>query len=168
MLPILTLGEEILNTKAITVPDIDQSVRDLVSSMFESMYEGQGIGLAAPQVGVSQRIFICHAAGDKARVFINPEIIATSPEQETYEEGCLSIPGIYADIVRPEQIQIQAWNEKGRPFTLDADGMLARVIQHEFDHLKGILFLERLPSKKRERLVKLYNRKCAPAAGNPV
>ncbi|MFQ3547068.1 MAG: peptide deformylase, partial [Termitinemataceae bacterium] len=118
-----------------------------------------GIGLAGPQVGLLQRIFIVHIEGETPRVFINPTIIGTSPEQSQYEEGCLSIPGMYADVNRPEKITIQAWNERGRPFTLDAEGLLARVIQHEYDHLEGVLFIDRLSELKRKRLIALYEKK---------
>jgi peptide deformylase len=92
-------------------------------------------------------------------VFINPTIIGTSPEISQYEEGCLSIPGLYADVTRPEKVTVQAWNERGRPFTLDAEGLLARVIQHEYDHLEGVLFIDRLSEPKRNRLLTLYDKK---------
>ncbi len=141
------------------VPDFDQTLRDLVEAMFETMHQGDGIGLAAPQVGVLKRVFISNVTGDEPRVFINPEILRTSIEQSTYEEGCLSIPEIYADILRPSAVTIQAWNERGKPFRLDAEGLLARVILHENDHLNGILFIDRVNAKKRKRLVKLYDRK---------
>jgi peptide deformylase len=89
-------------------------------------------------------------------VFVNPEILETSLEQGAYEEGCLSIPGVNADVVRPQGVKVQAWNGRARPFSLDAEGLLARVVQHELDHLNGVLFIERLDSKRRERLVKQY------------
>ncbi|MEJ5188891.1 MAG: peptide deformylase, partial [Breznakiellaceae bacterium] len=93
------------------------------------------------------------------RVFINPSIIQTSPELTEYEEGCLSIPGLYGEVKRPEAVRIQAWNERGRPFTLDAEGLLARVIQHEYDHLEGVLFIDRLSEPKRKKLLALYDKK---------
>ncbi len=92
-------------------------------------------------------------------MFINPDILETSLEEETLEEGCLSVPGVYTEIVRPASVRVQAWNEKGRPFTLSADGMLARVIQHELDHLNGVLFVDRLDAKKRKRLLASYDEK---------
>ncbi|RKX77988.1 MAG: peptide deformylase [Spirochaetes bacterium] len=159
MLKIYKLGDEILHKKASMVPDFDQTLRDLVEAMFETMHQGDGIGLAAPQVGVLKRVFISNVTGDEPRVFINPEILRTSIEQSTYEEGCLSIPEIYADILRPSAVTIQAWNERGKPFRFDAEGLLARVILHENDHLNGILFIDRVNAKKRKRLVKLYDRK---------
>jgi peptide deformylase len=90
---------------------------------------------------------------DVPRVFINPSIIETSEELVKYEEGCLSIPGLYADVIRPKTVRIQAWNEKGRPFTLTADGILARVILHEYDHLEGTLFIDRISEVKRNRIL---------------
>ncbi|ADN02973.1 peptide deformylase [Spirochaeta thermophila] len=153
------LGDEILRKRAVLVPEIDGRVARVVEGMFDLMHEANGIGLAAPQVGISQRFFICHVPEGEPLVFINPEITATSPELTTFEEGCLSIPQIYADVVRPAAVEVSAWNLQGKPFRMEADGMLARVIQHEFDHLNGVLFLDRLPSKKRERLEQLYWRR---------
>ena len=123
------------------------------------MHAGKGIGLAGPQVGELKRLFVTHVEGDVPRVFINPQIIQTSNEQNVFEEGCLSIPAMYADVERPVAVTVQAWNERGRPFTLDAEDLLARVIQHEFDHLNGILFLDHLDDKKRNRIINLYSRR---------
>lgn len=159
MMKIITIGDEVLRGKAATVADFDEGLVRLSEEMITTMHEGDGIGLAAPQVGILKRIFVCHVRGDKPRVFINPEIIGTSPEEAEYEEGCLSIPGVYADVVRPEAIQVQAMNEKGKLFKLDADGLLARVIQHEMDHLKGVLFIDHLEERKRRRLMKLYEKR---------
>ena len=162
MIDVVTVGsadEEILHKQAATIADIDERIVRLAQEMIDSLSIHKGIGLAGPQVNEQLRLFVTHAQGDIPRIFINPEIIMTSNDLVPYEEGCLSIPGIYADVMRPAEIQIQAWNEKGRPFTLDADGMLARVIQHEYDHLRGKLFIDRINEKKRERLLKVYNKK---------
>ncbi|AEJ20445.1 peptide deformylase [Gracilinema caldarium] len=156
---IITLGNDVLRQKALPIQDIDGQVKALAQEMIETMHRGRGIGLAGPQVGLLQRIFVVQVDGDSPRVFINPTIIGTSSEIVQYEEGCLSIPGLYADVTRPEKVTIQAWNERGRPFTLDADGLLARVIQHEYDHLEGVLFIDRLTEPKRNRLLKLYDKK---------
>jgi len=153
------LGHEVLRQKALPVQDINDEIAALVKEMRETMYAGRGIGLAGPQVGLLQRIFVVHIEGDIPRVFINPSIIQTSPELTEYEEGCLSIPGLYGEVKRPEAVRIQAWNERGRPFTLDAEGLLARVIQHEYDHLEGILFIDRLSEPKRKKLLALYDKK---------
>ncbi len=156
MLNILTLGDPLLKKKSARLSDIDGVVAELVAEMFQSMERARGLGLAAVQVGHLVRLFVTMAPRDKPRVFINPDILETSIEQVPYEEGCLSIPGINADVVRPAQVRVQAWNEKGRPFTLDADGLLARVIQHEYDHLDGVLFVDRLEEKKRGKLISEY------------
>lgn len=158
MLSIITIGDPILAKTSALVPDIDAGVRRLVQQMFETMGT-RGIGLAAVQVGTPIRLFVTRALRDQARVFINPDLLETSVEQGTIEEGCLSVPGLYTDMVRPVSVRVQAWNEKGRPFTLSADGMLARVIQHELDHLNGILFVDRLDAKRRKRLLASYDEK---------
>ncbi len=139
--------------------DIDGEIARLAEAMLESMYKGDGIGLAGPQVGMLKQIFVCHAQNDQPRVFINPQIIATSQEQLPYEEGCLSIPGVWGDVVRPQAITVQAVNEKGKPFRIDADGILARVVQHEMDHLKGVLFIDHLDENTRKKILKTYGRK---------
>ena len=156
MLNIVTLGDERLKKHSIVVPDFDGEIDSLVEQMFETMYANKGIGLAAVQVGKLIRLFITHVPKDAPRVFINPEMIETSVDLGSFEEGCLSIPEVNADVVRPTQVKVQAWNVKGRPFSMDADDMLARVIQHELDHLNGVLFIDRIDAKKRERLVKQY------------
>jgi peptide deformylase len=157
MLNIITLGDDQLRKHSIVVPELNGTIHTLIEQMFESMRANKGIGLAAVQVGNLYRLFITEIAGDKPRVFVNPEILETSLEQVAYEEGCLSIPGVEAEVVRPLRVRVQAWNEKGRPFTLDAEELLARVVQHEYDHLNGVLFIDRIDPKKRERLVRQYN-----------
>ena len=126
--------------------------------MLEILVKDKGVGLAATQIGIMKRIFIVYIQNDIPRVFINPSILETSYQTYKYEEGCLSIPGIYAQVIRSESLKIQAWNEKGRPFTLEAGWLLARVILHEYDHLEGVLFLDRLPEKKRDKLVAKFER----------
>ncbi len=159
MLSIIKLGDPILKKHSVVVPDINDEIRTLVGDMFETMERGKGVGLAAVQVGELLRLFITKVPGDDPRVFINPDILETSIEQATMEEGCLSIPGLYTEVMRPQSIRIQAWNEKGRPFTLSAEDYLARVIQHELDHLNGVLFLDRVGPKKRQRLLAEYDSK---------
>jgi peptide deformylase len=132
-----------LRKKAEPIPEVNDEIRKLAEDMFETMIEANGVGLAAPQVGLSLRMFVAMADDDVKRVFINPQIIKTSEEVGEYEEGCLSIPQVYESITRPLGVTVQAINEKGRPFTLEADGLLARIIQHEYDHLDGILYIDR-------------------------
>jgi peptide deformylase len=156
---IITLGDEILRKVALPIVDIDGSMAALAKDMIDAMRIGRGVGLAGPQVGELKRIFVTQIDGDVPRVFINPSIIETSPELSEFEEGCLSIPGMYADVTRPAALRVQAWNERGRPFTIDADGFLARVILHEYDHLEGTLFIDRLSEAKRNKVLALYEKK---------
>jgi len=142
-----------LRQKAVPVKDINDEVRQTAKSMLETMREGKGLGLAAPQVGFLKRLFVTHTEKEGPLVFINPSIVWTSQEQVDCEEGCLSLPGMYADVRRPEKIRVQAWDEKGRAFNLEVAGILARVIQHENDHLEGILFIDRLNEAKRQKLL---------------
>ncbi len=159
MLDIVTLGDDVLREQVDEIQDVNGEIAELAQSMLSTMYTGDGVGLAAPQVGLLKSLFVCHVNGDQPRVFINPQIIGTSQEMLPYEEGCLSIPGVYGDVIRPASITVQAINERGRPFKVDAEGMLARVIQHEMDHLKGVLFIDHLDEKQRERLLKNYQKK---------
>ena len=128
---ILTLGNDLLRQKAQPVKNIGPEYLKISEELIDALHAQKGIGLAGPQVGLMERIFAVHVEDDIPRIFINPSIIETSQETEKYEEGCLSIPGIYSDVVRPSTVKIQAWNEKGRPFTVEASGIIARVILHE-------------------------------------
>ncbi len=134
----------------------DDDTRQLVDDMLEAMHDKKGIGLAATQVGERVRVFITNAPDDRERVVLNPEIVETSIETEVIEEGCLSIPGVNADVERPARVRVQAWSLKGRPFVLEADEMLARVIQHELDHLNGRLFIDHLDEDERSRVLSEY------------
>ena len=159
MLDIYTIGADVLRNQAAAIDKFDDELAAFVEKMFVTMKQGKGVGLAAPQVGVSQRLFVIQIDGDKPRVFINPEIVETSVDLVGFEEGCLSIPGVYADLDRPAEVRVQAWNERGRRFVLGAEGFLARVIQHELDHLNGVLFTDRLPERSRDRLLKQYEKR---------
>lgn len=143
ILDVVKLGGDVLRKKAEPVEQVNDDIRRLAEDMFETMTALEGVGLAAPQIGRSLRMFVVIADDDVRRVFINPQIIKTSQETGEYDEGCLSIPQVYETIVRPLSVTVQALNENGRPFTLEADGLLARVIQHEYDHLDGILYIDR-------------------------
>jgi peptide deformylase len=127
---------------------VDQSVRDLVRDMLRSMYSAKGIGLAAPQVGVAKQLLVIDLDLEEAStpplVLINPEITAAGASCNTYEEGCLSIPGVYLQVVRPSVVDVSFRDELGRPRRMKADGLLARCIQHEMDHLRGVLFVDRV------------------------
>ena len=149
---------DILRQKTEPVMRFDAELAAFAKEMIVTMVEGRGIGLAAPQVGRLSSVFVAQDEDHKAFIFINPEIIGTSLEVISYEEGCLSIPGMYEEVVRPEAVVIQAYNEKGRPFKRECSGLLARVVQHELDHLKGVLFIDYLSEMKRERLLKQYEK----------
>ncbi len=151
---VMTLGDEVLRIKAEPVAEVTDEIRELIREMFVTMKVEDGIGLAAPQIGKSIRLFVVQADDDVERAFINPQIIETSLETESYEEGCLSIPKQYEEVIRPSRVTVQALNERGRRFTLEADGLLARVIQHEYDHLDGVLFIDRIDPDKKEKIEK--------------
>lgn len=142
---ITKLGEPILReiSEPVKPEEINDEFRAFINEMFEAMIQADGVGLAGPQAGILKRVFVAIADDNIRRVFINPQIIKTSEELCDYEEGCLSIPQVYESIRRPAKVTVQALNEKGKPFTLDADGLLARIIQHENDHLDGKLFIDR-------------------------
>ena len=143
ILDIVKLGEESLRQPSIPVAEVSDEIKQLAEDMFDTMIEADGVGLAAPQIGKNIRMFVLIADDDVRRVFINPQIIKTSEETGPYDEGCLSIPQVYETIERPLRVTVQAINEKGKAFTLDADGLLARIIQHENDHLDGVVFIDR-------------------------
>lgn len=161
---ILHLGEDLLRQKSLPVEEVNDELRATLAAMFDSMIENNGVGLAAPQVGILKRFFVVLVDDDVRRVFINPQIVATSQEMCDYEEGCLSIPNVYEKITRPARITVQALNERGKPFVLEADGFLARVIQHEYDHLEGILYIDRGDQDFREKTIQQFERRAARKA----
>jgi peptide deformylase len=147
ILDIRVLGDPILRQATTRVTDF-ASVQRLIDDMFETMYHARGIGLAAPQVGRSERLAVIDVEKDPF-VIVNPEIAEWSPGKEKGEEGCLSIPDIYADVERPKTVTIHAFDRHGKPFERSADALLARCLQHEIDHLDGKLFLDYLSVLKR-------------------
>ncbi|MBZ4673608.1 MAG: Peptide deformylase [Spirochaeta sp.] len=159
MLDIYTLGEEVLREKCQKVTEFDNALRILVDAMFDTMDEADGVGLAAPQVGVTQRLFVIHIRGEEKRAYINPQIIETSIETSTDEEGCLSIPGVWHDVQRPARVTVQAQDVEGKVFQVKADGLLARALQHENDHLNGVLFIDRLSDEEREKIIQAYEKR---------
>lgn len=134
---------------------VDDLVRALVDDMAETMYQAPGIGLAAPQLGVAQRVIVIDISEERnaLQVFINPQILFTDGEQ-TLEEGCLSVPGIYDDVTRAARIRVRALGRDGKPFELETEGLLAACVQHEIDHLEGKLFIDRLSRLKQQRIRK--------------
>ncbi len=150
-------GSPVLRRKAEPVTLFDDDLRTFVEHMAETMYTGNGIGLAAPQVGMLKRIAVIDLSFgeevDKILAMVNPEILETEGEC-TMEEGCLSIPGVFEDVVRPERVRVRYRDLNGKPVETDADGMVARVVQHEIDHLEGVLFVDRIGAAKRVLLAK--------------
>ena len=155
LLNILHFPDPKLRTKAQPVQVVDETISRLVSDMFETMYTAPGIGLAATQVDVHQRVIVIDVSEDKSAplCLINPEILSREGEQQ-YDEGCLSVPGFYEPVDRAARIRVRALNEKGEQFEMDAEGLLAVCIQHEMDHLEGKLFVDYLSEMKRTRIRK--------------
>lgn len=160
MLDIYTLGDEVLREPCERVSEFDSALAMLTDAMFETMIDADGVGLAAPQVGVSLRFFVVDTRREGERLaFFNPEIVETSDDSVPYEEGCLSVPGLYHDVMRPSRVTVHAQDINGKGFTLQASGLLARVIQHEYDHLEGRLFIDRLDEKEKEKMNALWQRR---------
>lgn len=157
-LSIITAPDPRLKIKSTKVEQVDASLRRLMDDMLDTMYAAPGIGLAAIQVGVPKRIIVMDVSADgepKRPIFlINPEIVAASEEDAAYEEGCLSLPGQFAEVVRPAQIELKHLDYHGKPQLLKAEGLLATCIQHEMDHLEGILFVDHLSALKRNMILR--------------
>ncbi len=154
VLNILRYPDPRLHRVAEPVREVDDRIRQLVRDMAETMYAAPGIGLAATQVDVHLRVIVIDVseARDQLRVFVNPEIVEHSDDTKVYEEGCLSVPGIYDEVERPDRVTVRALDENGEPFTLQADGLLAVCVQHEIDHLNGRVFVQYLSRLKQSRI----------------
>jgi peptide deformylase len=154
---VLVAPDPRLKIKAKPVGKVDDAVRALMDDMVETMYAAKGIGLAAPQIGVSKRIVVMDLARDDEpaapRKFVDPEIVWKSDETVPCEEGCLSVPDQYAEVERPRQVRVRYRDENDKVQEIDCDGLLAVCIQHEMDHLKGVLFIDHLSRLKRDRAV---------------
>ncbi len=159
-LPIITLPDPILRKPAAAVERVDDGARRLIADMFVTMYAAPGIGLAAPQVAVSRRIIVLDdARGDEEKrplAMINPEILSRGDIMRTHEEGCLSIPEIYADVERPNDIVVRFIDRDGRLQEITCEGLLATIVQHEVDHLNGVLFIDHISRLRRELLIKKF------------
>lgn len=153
-LPILEFPDPRLRTKAKPVETVDDSIRQLAKDMLETMYDAPGIGLAATQVNRHIRMLVLDVSEEKNQplVFINPEFTPIGAEKKPYDEGCLSVPGFYEVVERPDRILVKALNEQGQPFEIEADGLLSVCIQHEIDHLEGKLFVDYISPLKRNRI----------------
>jgi len=156
VLEILEFPDPRLRTEAKPVAQVTNTSRALIDDMFETMYEAPGIGLAATQVNVHQRILVIDVSEerDQPHVFINPRITILDPELGEYDEGCLSVPGFYETVNRPQKVEVTALDRNGEPFTKELSGLLAICLQHEIDHLDGKLFVDYLSPLKRQRIRK--------------
>ena len=159
---ILEVPDPRLKQVSAPVEKFDDELRMLVDDMFETMYEAPGIGLAAIQVGVPKRVITMDLAKKEEpknpQVFINPEILWTSEERATYEEGCLSIPEYYEEVERPARVKIAFTDRDGKKQELEADGLFATCLQHEIDHLNGVLFIDHISKLKRDRVTKKFSK----------
>jgi peptide deformylase len=159
---ILFLGERVLRQPAVVVEAFDDGLRALVRDMFETMYHAEGIGLAAPQIGVSSRVIVVDLRredeDDEPMALVNPRLVWASDETAKQPEGCLSIPTLEEVVERPAQVRVEAHDPEGRPLTIEAEELLARALQHEIDHLDGILFLDRVSALKRRMLLKKWKK----------
>jgi len=158
ILEIKEYGEPILRGKALPVKEIDPEILNLIKDMAETMYTDSGVGLAAPQVGVSKRIIIIDGEEEGLMVLINP-ILVKSEGELVEEEGCLSIPGIYSQVKRASKVTVRALNENGDPIEMTKEGLAARALQHEIDHLDGILFIDRIGRTERQILLNKLKKK---------
>ena len=154
LLTVLHYPDPRLHKIAKPVVKVDERVRKLVADMAETMYDAPGVGLAATQVDVHERIIVIDVSEDQNQlmVFINPELVWASPEKKSWREGCLSVPEFYDEVERPDQIQVKALDIHGKPFEIKADGLLSVCLQHEMDHLLGKVFVEHLSLLKRNRI----------------
>lgn len=160
--PLIILPDPVLRQVSKPIETVDSGLLKLADDMFETMYDAPGIGLAAIQVGEPLRMLVIDVAkedeGRKPQLFINPQIVASSDTRSTYEEGCLSIPGYYAEVERPAEIKVNYIDRDGKQQTIDADGLLATCLQHEIDHLDGVLFIDHISRLKRDMVVKKFTK----------
>ena len=156
VLEILEFPDPRLRTQAKPLAEVTDATRALIDDMFETMYDAPGIGLAATQVDVHQRLLVIDVSEDRSEplVFINPEIVVLDPDLGEYDEGCLSVPGFYETVRRPQRVKVTALDRDGEPFTREVEGLLAVCLQHEIDHLDGKLFVDYLSPLKRSRIRK--------------
>lgn len=173
LLPILTAPDPRLAKKSLPVQEVDAEIRQLMDDMLETMYKAPGIGLAAPQVGALVRVVVLDLAGEDEPPapmrMANPEIVWVSDDDAEYNEGCLSVPEHYADVVRPAACRVQYLDENNKRQELTAEGLLATCVQHEIDHLDGVLFIDHLTSLKRNIILrKLLKAKKTGAGGVPA
>jgi peptide deformylase len=160
--PLIILPDPLLRQVSAPIERVDAELEQLIDDMLETMYEAPGIGLAAIQVGVPRRLLVIDLAKEGEEpaplVFINPEILKSSDERSVYEEGCLSIPDYYAEVERPAAITVKSIGRDGKEQMTEADGLLATCLQHEIDHLNGVLFIDHISRLKREMVIKRFTK----------
>jgi peptide deformylase len=159
-------GDPVLRAEASRITDIDDSLIGLAERMFEVMYRAPGIGLAGPQIGVEKQIFV-YDMDDDPQVILNPVIVESSGEW-VYDEGCLSIPGLFVEMLRPKQILVRGWTLAGEEVEIEADELLSRLFQHEVDHLNGVLMFDRMTPDQRESALAEYQRRADGASAEPI
>ncbi|WDI32851.1 peptide deformylase [Hyphococcus flavus] len=168
--PIITAPDPLLREVSKPVDKVDDELRSLMDDMLETMYDAPGIGLAAIQIGVPKRVIVMDLAGEdeepEPRYFVNPEILDPSEDMRLYEEGCLSVPEFFDEVERPARCRVKYLDYDGNEQILDAEGMLAVCIQHEMDHLEGVLFIDHLSRLKRERILKKLKKEQRLAAAS--
>ncbi len=166
--PIVIIPDPVLRMTSEPVRAVDAPIRSLLDDMFETMYDAPGIGLAAVQIGVLHRAVVVDTAGKdeppRPIALVNPEIVSASPERIVYEEGCLSIPDYYEEVERAERVRVRFLDRDGAECELEADGLLAIALQHEIDHLNGVLFVDHLSRLKRERVIRKFTKAARKAA----
>ena len=163
VLKVRKYGDPVLRRRAAPVAEVTPEIRRMVEDMIETMFEEVGIGLAAPQVGISLRLMVVgEEKGRGARALVNP-VIAEQGGEVTAEEGCLSLPGVFADVTRAEWVRLDAHDLEGNPVSVKARGLTARVFQHEMDHLDGVLFIDRLDAMTRDRIKRRIKKDGFPA-----
>ncbi len=172
--PILVIPDTKLRQTSEPVAAVDDEVRRLADDMLETMYKAPGIGLAAPQIGVMRRVVVLdvakranEGAEPAPMVFVNPEIVWASAEKASYEEGCLSIPDYYEEVERPAVVRVAYLDRDGTPAEVEADGILAVCLQHEIDHLNGVLFIDHISRLKRSRVVRKFEKAARGEAEEP-
>ncbi|GAB6845530.1 peptide deformylase [Methylorubrum rhodinum] len=158
--PLVILPDAQLRLVSEPVTEITDEIRELAADMVETMYDAPGVGLAAVQIGVMKRVVTIDASKDEnakhPTVYLNPEIVWSSEEKRVYEEGCLSIPDFYGEVERPDRVRVRYMNLEGESVEQEADGLLATCLQHEIDHLNGVLFIDHLSKLKRDRVLKKF------------
>jgi peptide deformylase len=160
--PIITIPDPVLRKEAAPVERVDDELRRLMDDMLATMYDAPGVGLAAPQIGISRRLIVMDAARDddppEPLAMVNPRILERSDEMRIHEEGCLSIPEVTAEVERPGAVRVAYLDREGKPQEVDLEGIWATIVQHEVDHLNGVLFIDYLSRLKRDMIVKKFTK----------